>query len=153
MKNLNLRIYRRTLENIALLYNKKALTEEQQKNIEIFEVGKKGSRKLEFITSEQIESVLEEGIIAPDSTVLIMINHEKNNLDPYSDYTLDVVFGDFHQEILVYAFGVLPPTEKDDKKLNIHNYGYDNIERKWVKLPLVRCKDGSYAIPVKLIKE
>jgi len=154
MKSLNLRVYRRTLDNIALLWNQKALGAEAKK-LEVYAVGEE--QKLEFITSEQMEKVLEEGIIAPADTVVMMIPHELNKLDPYKDYDIQVVWGEGDNrqshKIKVYAFGVLPPTEKDDKKLNNHMYGFYEEERKWVKLPVVRCKDGSFAVAVKLIKE
>jgi hypothetical protein len=104
-----------------------------------------------------METVVEEGLIAPDDTEIMVISHEKNGLNAYEDCHVQISFGADSEkkvhDILVYGFGVLPPFEKDDKKLNEHSYGYDAVERKWVKFPLVRLHDGTYAVPVKLIKE
>jgi hypothetical protein len=153
-QGLNLRVYRRTQEHIALLWNKSALNAEQLQNLEIFLVDEKGRRKMEFATSQQMESILEEGIVTPDDTVLAIIKHASNKLDPYAEYSFEIIFNrDYKAKILVYPFGVLPPTEKDDKKANVHVYGFITDEGKWGKLPLVRCKDGTFAVPIVLKKE
>jgi len=153
-KGLNLRVYRRTLDNIALLWNKSALTPEQLQNIEIYRIDNNQRFKLKFATSSQMESILEEGIITPDDTVLAMINHDLNKLDPHMDYLFEIIFSnEYNAKIHVYSFGVLPPTERDDKKANAHMYGFVDDEKRWAKIPLIRMKDGTVAIPVKLIKD
>jgi hypothetical protein len=155
LKGLNLRIYRRTLDGIALLLNKEVLDKEDSKNVSVdleYDDGK--HKELDFKTSDQVEAALDSTFSAPDNTIVMMISHEKNGLDPYKDVKLNIKFGSkISQEILVYGFGVLPPSEKDDKKQNEHMYGYLETERRWYKLPLVRCKDGSLAIPIVLKKE
>jgi hypothetical protein len=151
---LNLRVYRRTLEYIALLWNKSAVSPEQLKSLEINTLDGKVRHKVTFATSEQMESILEEGLMTPDDTVLALIKHDSNKMDPYMDYTLELNFDkEYHSKILVYAFGVLPPMEKDDKKSNVHEYGYVAEEQKWAKFPLVRLKDGTLAVPVILKRE
>jgi len=153
MKNLNLRVYRRTQDNIALLWNKAALTKEQLENIEVYNVTDGEPVKLDFITSESMETVLEEGIVAPDETVVMLINHEKNKLDAYTDYKIRVVFDKTIQhEIFVFGFGVLPPTEKDDKQSNVHLYLWDEENRKWEKAAGIHTPEG-FALLVKLSKK
>jgi len=156
MESLNLRIYRRTLENIALLFNKKALSDDQVKNISVTLNDGGDTKLLKYITSDQVGNTLDEGIIAPNDTTVVLINHEQNGIDPYADCELLISFGTNDKKklhrIFVYAFGVLPPTEKDDRKSNRHQYCWSTEERKWVKMPVIKCEDGSYAIPVKVVK-
>ena len=91
-KGLNLRVYRRTLEYIALLWNKNALTEEQLKRIDIHRLTGNTRTALKFYTNDQMEGMLEEGIIAPNDTTLVMIQHDQNSLDPNMDYKLELTF-------------------------------------------------------------
>jgi len=153
-KGLNLRVYRRTLDNIALLWNKSALTPEQLIHTEIFRVSEKNERtKLKFATSQDMGgSLMDEGIVAPDDTVLVILNHDLNGLDPYIDYSLEISFDQtYKSKILVYAFGQLPPTERDDKKANVHSYLWNNEEKKWFKMEGVQTEDG-FALLVAVAK-
>jgi hypothetical protein len=154
MKGLNLRVYRRTLDGIALLWNKEALDKSTANDIIVTLEKDDGARQLEFKTSDQVENALDEVMTAPDNTIVMMISHEKNKIDPYQDVKLNIKFGDkVSQDIFVYGFGVLPPMEKDDKKQNQHIYGYVEGERKWAKMPLVRLKDGTLAVPIVVKKD
>ena len=155
MKGLNLRIYRRTLDGIALLWNKEVLDKDSSKNIKVtLELDGGKEKDLVFKTSEQVENVLDENMSAPDNTVVMMISHEQNGIDPYKDIKVHVQFGEkISQEIMVYGFGQLPPSEKDDRKANSHGYGFVEAEKKWFKIPLVRCSDGSLALPIVVKKE
>ena len=155
MKGLNLRVYRRTLEGIALLWNKKVLEKEVANDIVVTaDMGDGEEKKLSFKTSEQVSNNLTDGMTTPDNTNLMMISHEQNKLDPYKDVQISIKFGEkVYHEILVYGFGILPPLEKDDKKANSHIYGFVDSERKWAKLPLIRCADGTLAVPMVIKKE
>ena len=156
VESLNCRIYRRTLENVALLWNKKALDSEQIKSVSVSANIDKKDKVLKYMTSDQVGNTMDESITAPSETTVMLINHEKNGLDPYTDYELTLTFGTGDKKkiskIYVYSFGVLPPLEKDDKKSNIHPYGFSEEDRKWAKIPLVKLEDGSYALPVIIVK-
>jgi hypothetical protein len=155
VKGLNLRIYRRTLDGIALLWNKEVLDKDAAKDIRVMLESEDGKKKdLDFKTSDQVEATLDSDMTAPNNTIVMMISHDKNGIDPYKDVKLNINFGNkISQEITVYGFGQLPPSEKDDRKANAHGYGYVDAEKKWFKIPLVRCKDGSLAMPIVVKKE
>jgi hypothetical protein len=146
-------VYRRSLENIALLWNNSALTSEQARAIRIYCDINGTSKLLKFVTDHkntEVDSKI-------DNATVTLINHAMNGLSPYAGYSLMVEFGKndkkITQPIYVYPFGVLPTLEKDDKKINRHMYGWNYQEMKWAKVPVVKCQDGSYAVAVKIVKE
>jgi len=153
MVAINLRVYRRTLDNIALLYNHTALTADQAKTIRIYAEIEGTSKLLQFVNNPKDTEVDNK----LDNATIALVNHVMNSLSPYKGYSLMVEFGKdskkIAQPIFVYPYGVLPTLEKDDKKSNRHIYGWDYHEMKWAKIPVVKCSDGSYAVAVKLIKE
>lgn len=153
MSAINLRVYRRSLENIALLWNNTALTPEQARTIRVYCEINGNSKLLQFVTDHKNTEVDNK----IDNATVTLINHAMNGLSPYAGYSLMVEFGKNDQKITqpiyVYPFGVLPTLEKDDKKANRHMYGWDYHEMKWAKVPVIKCPDGSYAVAVKVIKE
>ena len=153
MAPINLRVYRRTQDNIALLWNPAALTAEQMKHIRIYCEVEGISKLVQFVTDPK-------GMEADpkvDNATITLINHAMNGLSPYKGYDLMIEFGKdtrkITQPIKVYPYGVLPTFEKDDKKANVHTFGWEPNEMKWGKLPLVKCADGTYAVAVKIVKE
>jgi len=149
MPSINLRVYRRSQENIALLFNAAALTEEQRNNIKIYASIDGKSKLLTYVTDQQPNDTSVDG-----QSVVLLINHALNNLSQYSDYQMLVEFGTKQkvtQAIYVYAFQVLPPTEKEDKKANRHMFGWSEPEKKWAKLNVKKLSDGTYALPVVLV--
>jgi hypothetical protein len=160
--NINLRVFRRTLDNIVLLWDSKELTEDQKKNLRICVAGgtindSQGTVKvveepLKFLTSVDIKNVVEDKITVPDTTVVAIINHAENNLDSSKGYNLSVHFDTLSFPVKVFPFGVLPGEEKDKKDANVHIYGWVEGKKRWFKLPLVKTKDGSYALAVKIVE-
>jgi len=152
MKGLNLRVYRRTLDGIALLWNKEALEKGAANDIVVNLESDDETRQLEFKTSDQVENTLDANMSAPDNTIVMMISHEKNKIDPYKDVKLNIKFGEtVSQEIFVYGFGIIPPEEKDDRKANQHMYLWNPETKKWHKAEGVQTKDG-FAMLIKVTK-
>jgi len=141
MKALNLRIFRRTKDNTAFLFNKQAVDNLQ--DLKVYNVS--GTTKNELNYIKDIDDKLD--------SVQLVIDHAVNNLDPFETYVLSFQFDSTTNfNIKVYPAETFPDFEKDDKKQNTHLHGWVPSEKKWKKIELVKCEDGSYAIPVKVIK-
>ena len=87
-----------------------------------------------------------------------MVSHELNGLDPATDYLLTVMVIKDEKTINsypinVYAFGVLPMQEKDAKALNRHEYGWCDSEKRWVKIPIVKLANGTYAVATTVVSQ
>lgn len=154
MESLNLRVFRRTSDSIALLFNKLALTEAQLATISVAAVNR-GNTKDGLLFS--ISDGKDDNGTAPEHALFLLISHAVNKLESSEDYLLTITFGtgdaSVSSSILVYAAGILPMFERDDRRINQHVYGWSDEERRWVKLPVVKCKNGQYAVPVTLIKD
>ena len=89
--------------------------------------------------------------------MFILIGHAINKLNANADYVLSISFGNakdsMNTEITVLPFGVLQEKERDDKKCHAHEFGWSEEDRRWVKLQLVKLKDGTYALKMVLVKE
>jgi hypothetical protein len=153
MEQLNLRVFRRTAETIALLFNHKALTLDQVDQITVKCSDKGKEKELKCVISDN--NVGPDDVKTPDNTTLILVGHAANGLDPYTDYNFTLEFGSGSctkiSKILVYAFGVLPVHEKDSKSINRHSYSWCEEEKRWIKTPVVKLKNGTYAIPIVIV--
>ena len=87
------------------------------------------------------------------NTVQVVIDHTLNNLKTNKIYLFNFIFSDtVSAKIKVYPTEVLPIAEKDDKKQNVHMFGWCDEENKWVKIKAVKTKDGSYALATKVVE-
>lgn len=152
--NLNLRVYRRTRDHIALLWSLKQLTREQIASAKISL--KEPYKELTFAIESNLDKVDGRGR-TPDNTAIAIIPHEANKLDPTVFYELKVSLGvkkdTIEQSLQIYPCGVLPQSERDKKDSNVHMMGWSEEEKRWIKVPLVKTKKGLYAIPTILIEE
>jgi hypothetical protein len=141
------RVYRRIMDGIALLWVKRYLSEDQQKNFVVT------VQKGDSFVPVKLTSSSERGIKVPERDAeMVFIPHDINGLSPNNDYYFKVLFGSqgAHQieaRLDVYATSVLPPDERDDSRRNQHMYGFVGKKRKWFKVPLVE-HNGQLAIPV-----
>lgn len=141
------RVYRRIMDGIALLWVKRYLSEDQQKNFVV------SVQKGDSFIPVKLTSSSERGIKVPERDAeMVFIPHDINGLSPNADYYFKVTFGAQGQHQIearldVYATSVLPPDERDDSRRNQHMYGFVGKKRKWFKVPLVE-HNGQLAIPV-----
>ena len=157
MKNrLNLRVYRRTFDHLILLWNVKNLTDDQKGHTDVYVQDKGQWRNMEYVLASAVEELLGEKVPIPDQTAMAGIVHGKNNLDPGQDCRFKVCLGkDEPVEALiqVYKVGVLPSNEKDRKEAHVQMMGWDCEAQTWTKVPLKKLSDGSYAIPIIMVKD
>ena len=150
---INFRVYRRTQEHIVLLFNKKNLNADQTKAIKmhLFEVG--AEKELIFKTDNDIK---DSNIKSKDDTIMILISHLENNLDPYSKYRLKISLGTkdvIAQELLIYPYSVLPNKTKDNKDSYSFLFAWSDKENSFVKLSGEYDKQGRFCLLTKNSKE
>lgn len=144
MKSVNLRIFRRTKDNISFLFNDQTVDGFNLEDLKIYNMEDK-ERKNPLLNVKAVDS--------KTATVQVVVDHTRNNLDANKTYVLTFVFSkDYEVNIKVYPTEVLPLFEKDSVNKNQHIYGWVSEERKWAKVSAVKCEDGSYAIAVKNVK-
>lgn len=144
MKTISLRVFRRTKDNIAFLFNKEPLQEVDLTKLVIYNSTNADTKKVLEYTID---------INAAANTAQVVVDHILNDISAKESYIFTFVFSkDIAVSIRVYPAEVLPVSEKDDKKQNIHLFGWEDSTNKWVKISAVKCEDGSYAIPVKIVK-
>lgn len=150
MSNLNLRICRRSKDNIILLWDLKALSTEDRADGQV-RVSHNG-RVLKARVSSSIKDVSEEQISIPDSTGVCLINHEENNMSHMDAYVLSMEIGSIKQDIEVLPYGVLPDTEKDDREKHVQLMAWDKKSKRWRKIEGMQTKDG-FALLTQAAKE
>jgi len=154
LKNINPRVYRRSLEDIIILWNTKNLDDSQKSIIRLSVyngpvkvVGDNDWQDLHFISDTRRERV--QGF--DRNTAIAVIPYKENELNADIDYrfriTLGAGTGIIEVEIPIYRFGTLPDSIKDDVKYISQVYGYVTKDRKWKKITLIE-KNGILGIPV-----
>jgi hypothetical protein len=140
MSNLNLRICRRSKDNIILLWDLKALSEADRdaSNVKVFNNGK----ELKIRVASSIKDVSDEPISIPDATGVCLINHEENNMLSMEPYKLTIDMGAMQQDIDVLPYGVLPDTEKDDREKHVQLMAWDKQSKRWRKVDGIQTKNG-----------
>jgi hypothetical protein len=139
-----LRVFHRTKTDISLLWSTACLNADQRNNARVLCEGKP--------LQVTIEASDGKDDVAKD-TAICFVDHELNGLKPDAKYVLTVVLGGESSEpvirkIAVLEYGVLPPFDRDKKSARVHLMGWDDEAGTWVKMPVVRTKDGGYAIPM-----
>jgi hypothetical protein len=145
---LNARVCRRSKENIILLWDKKNIPPEDQKNVKIYLEGK----VLKARIASSIQEVTDEALTIPDNTEVCLINHEENELDPNKEYIFTIEIGKIQQDIKVYPYGVLPETEKDEKEKHLQLMAWNPKKQRWQKVCGVETEHG-FAILVKVVNK
>ena len=143
-----LRVFHRTKTDISLLWSTACLSADQRDHVKVLCEGK--ALTVSIKDSKDLDDVAVD-------TAACFIDHEINGLNPEAKYVIQVVFGGEASEpiirkIVVLEYGVLPPFDRDKKSARVHMMGWDEQANTWVKLPVVRTKDGSYAIPAILVQ-
>lgn len=144
-----LRVYHRTPSDIVLLWSSETLSTDQKEHIKLLCEGK----PMEFGTTEHLDGS-RAGIA--QNTVICMVKHEPNGLRPDAKYNLQLILGGVNSEplvrkITVLEYGVLPAFEKDRKSARVHNMLWSPEAGTWVKFPVVRLANGTYAIPTVMV--
>jgi hypothetical protein len=90
------------------------------------------------------------------NTMICLIDHETNGLKHDAKYTLQVFLGGDQGEpvvrkIIVLEYGVLPPFDRDKKSARSHSMLWDASSSTWVKFPIMRLADGTYAVPMVMV--
>lgn len=144
MKSVNLRVFRRTRDNISFLFNDNAVSDLKLEDLKIYNFEDK-EKKNPLIHMAAVDAKTE--------TVQVVVDHARNDLDANKTYIFTFVFApDFEVNIKTYPVEVLPMFEKDSVNKNQHLYGWSDEERKWVKLKAVKDASGDYVLAVKSVK-
>jgi hypothetical protein len=142
-----LRVFHRTKNDISLLWSMENLNPDQRTNVKVLCEGK--TLKFTITEADDKDDVAR-------NTMICLIDHEVNGLKHDAKYTLQVFLGGDQGEpivrkIVVLEYGVLPPFDRDKKSSRVHLMGWETSSSTWVKLPVVRTADGSYAIPMVMV--
>lgn len=143
MKGINLRIFRRTSNNISFLFNDNAVSGIKLEDLKIYNLEDK-EKKNPLVYTIGVDQVTQ--------TVQVVLDHQINKLDANKTYIFVFDFKTFDVNIKVYPSEVLPLFEKDSVGKNQHLYGWVDSERKWVKLKAVKDASGDYVLAVKSVK-
>ena len=142
-----LRVFHRTKNDISLLWSMENLNQDQKTNVKVLCEGK------------QLDISLTEADEKDDvarNTMICLIDHDTNGLKHDAKYTLQVFLGGEQGEpivrkIIVLEYGVLPPFDRDKKSSRVHLMGWEAASSTWVKMPVVRQSDGTYAVPMVMV--
>jgi hypothetical protein len=140
---INLRVYRRTQENVVLLWNKDHLTEEQKAKVDI--LVKKDENIFDHIKFALGTKFEDEEVSMPKDVEMCVIPHFDNNLDMNKAYIFKVILGEkspIEQVIKVYEYGVLSEDEKDRRTARAHLMLWDEKRKKWRKATGIETKAG-----------
>ena len=143
MSNLNLRVFRRSSEDIVIVWSTKYLYEDQLKNVRITIGGKPIKFKSALANADDQNRIAKGSVVA-------VIPYEENGLSADIEYFINVALGKIKivsEEIQVFPDGVLPSKTKDDSKKISQMYGFVENDKKWRKVQLIE-KDGVFCIPV-----
>lgn len=143
MKGINLRIFRRTSNNISFLFNDNVVSGIKLEDLKIYNLEDK-EKKNPLVYTIGVDQVTQ--------TVQVVLDHQINKLDANKTYIFVFDFKTFDVNIKVYPSEVLPLFEKDSVGKNQHLYGWVDSERKWVKLKAVKDASGDYVLAVKSVK-
>ena len=143
MKGINLRIFRRTSNNISFLFNDNAVSGIKLEDLKIYNLEDK-EKKSPLVYTIGVDQVTQ--------TVQVVLDHQINKLDANKTYIFVFDFKTFDVNIKVYPSEVLPLFEKDSVGKNQHLYGWDEHTRRWVKLKAVKDASGDYVLAVKSVK-
>lgn len=146
---IQLRVYHRTQKDITLLWSTEKMTEDQINNTKIV----CGGKELSFIRKQHEDRRGEFS----KGTMVCVIPHEENGLNPSLRYEISLVFGTqkasvLVRKVMVLEYGVLPMFEKDSKKAHVQLMGFDIESKTWAKLPLIRTEHG-YAVPMVIVDD
>jgi len=141
------RVFRRIMDGIALVWLKRFLNEDQQKNFVVC------IERNDNWLPVKLAIASDYGIkIKEQDAEMVFIPHDTNGLSPNEDYHIKIMYGSqdkvqIEARFPVYATSVLPPDERDDSRRNQHIYGFVQKKRKWYKFPLVEWQ-GQLVVPI-----
>lgn len=145
---INVRVSRRSLDNIILLWDINLLSKEDRDNVKIFNENK----VLKIRLANSLKELTNEKLTIPDQTAVCLINHEENGLDAYKTYVFTVdINNKYVQDIEVLPYGVLPEKQKDDKEKHVQLFAWDNKQNRWRKVCGIETEHG-FALLIKNIK-
>ena len=142
-----LRVFHRTKNDVSLLWSMENLNQDQKTNVKVLCEGKP-------LSINCTEAGDKDDVAR--NTMVCLIDHESNGLKHDAKYNLQVILGGEKTEpvirkIMVLEYGVLPSFDRDKKASRVHLMGWEAGSSTWVKLPLVRLPDGSYAVPTVVV--
>jgi hypothetical protein len=154
-KALDVRVFKRNTSILVLLWSKVAGLEEKDIEVLCKKIGSERFTPVEFGLNlpEEFKDLTHGEKPKEEDTIVCVIFHDKNGIDPDSDCLMQVKYGAFEQFQKVYRVGIKPDFEREMPEKNVHLMGWDTKKSRWRKVDLVECGDGTYAIPVKLIDD
>lgn len=156
-RSLNLRIYRRNRQAIVLLWDKltgeaafDAKTAGLQIHYDDLPNSQGGNLELSNVVVGVREADLPRALLQEfhpnGQTVICVIGHETNQLDPDTAYYFKVACYGETAGVKVMPAGILPMTEHEDKKKHVHLYAWDVKRSEWGKLCGVRDNEGRFGL-------
>lgn len=159
-RGLNVRVYRRNRQAIVLLWDRldglntpfNAAEAGVQIGYDDLTSRTKGVLQLSNIVLGVKETDLPRALIQEfrpnGQTVVCIIGHEQNQLDPDTMYYFKVRCYDQEEGERVMPAGVLPLSEKEERKKNVHMYAWDIERNDWNKVCGVRDSKGRFGLLV-----
>jgi len=86
-----------------------------------------------------------------EDTMICLIREREAGIDPNGTYYVHVDYGGARESIRVVPAGTFPSHEQEDKKKNVHHYGWHDESKDWRKISAVRGPRGQYYMGVMLV--
>jgi hypothetical protein len=144
-----LRVFRRSQEDIIVLWNRGGLTQEQIDSVRFSVQPENGS--WQQVTHEQYTDAK-----IPSDCMGALINQKTNNVNPTATYVLEGCFGVEQPKkwhIKLMPIGQLPDYEIDSRYQHTQVMGWVKDKARWGKIPLVMTEDGILALPVVIMED
>lgn len=135
--NINVRVFRRNLRNLIIVWNTAQLDPSLRQCTSAFILDGIPNGKETLLTFSKFVPDTPEKF--PKDIDGIIVSHANNNMDPMKPYLVKVVFGfgecrhEEIKEVLAMSNFVIPEPPKITN--DMHMYAYDYAERKWVPMP------------------
>lgn len=162
-EKIGLRVFKRDEDKIILFWNTDLLNEDQRTGIKLFLLDRadefedpantspKDIASMREIKFRSTDATKEKELNTSKNVAIAVIGHAENNIDPNGSILFKLELGagtKIHSFLRVTPAGVLPYFERDEKKQNFHLFGFSKEKNRWGKVPLVKTKNGGYAIPI-----
>jgi hypothetical protein len=161
----NLRVYKRTDEQIILFWNNDMLNDDQTGSVKIYLIDK--SEESEEPSPKDVKDMKEIKFLSADANKLkdlgtaknvsiAVIDQAENGIDSSRSVLIRLELGvasKITSFLRISPAGVLPMFERDSKNQHVQLFGFCKEKNMWGKVPLVKTKSGQYAIPMVIVED
>jgi len=137
------------------------LKDDQKNDIKILLLEKQQSDDETLVNKEIKELIFEmtddtKEFKTEKNVAIAIIDHDENELDKDASILIKVILGKenkIENFLRVSPYGVLPNFERDIKRQHSQMMGWVKPKKRWAKVPLVKTKDGSLALPIVIMED